>query len=53
MTEHYLRYMAVLCGTGLVGLGWILDKLPTDVGVGAILALLTIAGADMIKHRND
>jgi len=53
MTEHYLRYLTVACGTGLVALGWILDKLPANVGEGAILILLGIAGADMIKHRND
>ena len=53
MAEHYLRYLAIGLGTSLVALGWFLDKLPEDVGIGAILALLTIAGADMIKHRND
>lgn len=52
MTNHNLRYFALGSGTALVALGWFLDKLPQEVGVGAILAILGIAGADMIKHRN-
>jgi len=53
MTEHYLRYLAIGLGTGLVALGWVLDKLPEEVGIAAVSALLLIAGADMYKHKDD
>lgn len=51
--EHYLRYLCVVSGTGLVALGWILDKLPDEAGPVTLAALLAIAGADIYKHRDE
>lgn len=51
--ENNLRYFALGSGTALTGLMLFLDKLTPDIGVGIIVAILGIAGADMIKHRND
>ena len=53
MSNHNLRYYALAGGIGLTALGWILDKLPVEIGTGVILAVIGIASADMIKHRND
>jgi hypothetical protein len=52
MPENSLRYYALGSATGLTIVGWLLDKLPPEVGQAVIAAVAVIAGADMIKHRN-
>ena len=53
MDTGQLRYLALGLGSGLIALGIYLGKLSPEVYAAAILAILGIAGADMIKHRND
>jgi len=53
MDAGKLRYLALACGTGLVALGGAIDKINPDIFAAAIIAILGIASADMIKHRND
>lgn len=53
LTNRGLRYFALGAGTALTGLMLALDKLSPEVGAGIVVAILGIAGADMIKHRND
>ena len=48
-----LRYLALACGTGLVALGGVIAKISPDIFAASIIAVLGIASADMIKHRND
>lgn len=45
-----LRYVSVGSGTALTALMLVTDKLPTEAGLGIILLLLGIAGADIKKH---
>ncbi len=53
MDTGKLRYLALTLGSGLVALGVYLGKLTPEAYSAAILIILGIAGADMIKHRND
>jgi len=46
MTNHNLRYYALGSLTGLIALGWFLDKVPEEVTVGVFAALGVIIGAD-------
>ena len=51
METGKLRYAALAAGTGLVITGWIMDKLPPEVGPAVIAAIIGIATIDMYKHR--
>ena len=53
MNTGQLRYWALGLGTGLVALGWVLDKVDSQVSAAAIAAIIGIAVADQIKHRKD
>ena len=53
MDTGKLRYLALSLGSTLVGLGVYLDKIPPEGLQAAIVIILGIAGADMIKHRSD
>ena len=53
MTDHNLRYFDLGAATALTALGWVLDKITPEVGATVIAAIVAIAGADMIKHRNN
>ncbi len=53
MDTGKLRYLALGLGSGLVALGVYLGKLSPEAFQAAILIILGIAGADMIKHRSD
>lgn len=53
METGSLRYWAVGAGTALIGLAMYLNKLPDEAVVPLIGAVVAIAAADQIKHRND
>jgi len=53
MDTGKLRYLALSCGTGLVALGGVIEAISPDIFAAAIIAILGIASADMIKHRNE
>lgn len=53
METGSLRYWAVGAGTALLGLGMYLEKIPDEAVVPLIGAIIAIAAADQIKHRND
>ena len=53
MDTGKLRYLALACGTGLVALGGLIERISPDILAAAIIAILGIASADMIKHRNE
>ena len=53
METGKLRYLALACGTGLVALGGLIEVLSPDIFAAAIIAILGIASADKIKHRNE
>jgi|TARA_B100000029_G_C17167922_1_gene812142 hypothetical protein len=48
-----LRYLALGLGSGLLALGAVLGNLSSEVYAAGIVAVIGIASADMIKHRND
>ena len=52
METGQLRYWALGLSSGLIALGLVLDKLPTEAFVGFVVAIVGIASADQIKHRN-
>ena len=53
METGQLRYWALGLGSALVALGVVTGKLPEDAYVAALVAVIGIAAADQIKHRND
>lgn len=53
MEVGQLRYVALACGTGLLALGGVLGNISPDIFAAGIIAVLGIASADMIKHRNE
>ena len=52
METGQLRYFALGLGSGLLALGLYLGKVTPEIYAAGLLAILGIAGADMIKHKN-
>jgi len=53
MDTGKLRYLALSLGACLLALGGVLNYVSTEIFAAGITAILAIASADMIKHRND
>ena len=53
MDTGKLRYLALALGSGLLALGGVLGNISPDIFAAGIIAILGIASADMIKHRNE
>ena len=53
MDTGKLRYLALALGSGLLALGGVLGNISPDIFAAGIIAVLGIASADMIKHRNE
>lgn len=56
MSEHNLRYFALLAYTGLAGLFVGLDKVDVSdptIAIALLAPIAVILGADVVKHRNE
>ena len=53
MDTGKLRYLALACGTGLLALGAVVGNISTEIYAAGLIAIIGIASADMIKHRNE
>jgi len=48
-----LRYYGLGSLTLLTITGWLLDKIPLEVTLGAFAAVTLVVTADIYKHKND
>ena len=48
-----LRVYGLASLTGLTALGWLLEKLPSEITIGVFGVLGALIGFDMYKHKTD
>ena len=53
MSDHNLRYFGLAGLVGLTTVGWLLDKLTPEITAAVFVAIGSLVGLDMYKHKSD
>jgi len=51
MAEHNLRYFGLASLVGLTAVGWFLDKITPEITAAVFVAIGSLVGLDMYKHK--